>query len=118
MHWTVVQHTPVMDYTLDGSGPTTLTVEADIEAELEQEITLTDVNKKYTNRTADEITVSQDLDVQVYDLTAELYHADYPNEDDGVPIYQSQPWDSYQLSDDGDAHVRGVWRYHTARDTG
>ena len=118
VYWNIGQHTPVMEYTLDGSGSTTLTVEADIEAELEQEVTLTGINETYTTRTADEVTVSQDLDVEVYDLTAELYHADYPDEDDGVAIYQSQPWDSYQLSEDGDAHVRGVWRYYTARDTG
>ena len=112
------QHTPVIDYELAGQGATTLTVEADIEAELEQEVTLTGINETYTERTSEEVTVSQDLDAQIYDLTAEIYHADYPDEDDGVAIYQSQPWDSYQLTDDGEDRVRGVWRYYTARDTG
>ncbi|QFU84128.1 hypothetical protein GCU68_07275 [Natronorubrum aibiense] len=104
--------TPVFDYTFDHGGSTTLTLEADITARGERD----DGNE--TELVTDQVTVSQDLDVEVYDLEASVYHASYPNGDSGVAIYQDQPWHGYTLSDDGEATVRGVWRYYTARDTG
>jgi len=104
--------TPTFEYELDRGGSATLTLEADISARVEQDL------GNQTEVTTDQVTVSQDLEVEVYDLRASIYHASYPNGDHGVAIYQAQPWHGYTLSDDGEARVRGVWRYYTARDTG
>jgi len=104
-------HTPTFEYAFDRGGPATLTLEADISARVERD------RGNETEVITDQVTVSQDLDVEVYDLRASIYHASYPNGDSGVAIYQTQPWHGYTLSDDGEANVRGVWRYYTARDT-
>ncbi|WP_206335649.1 hypothetical protein [Natronolimnobius sp. AArcel1] len=106
-------HTPVLEYALDGNGPSTLTFEADIEVWLERE--LTDGNQTETE--VDNLIISNDLEVEVYDLSASIYYAEYPDGDTGIAIYQAQPWHGYILSEDGDAAVRGNWRYYTARDT-
>lgn len=113
------QQTPVLNYQLDGAGNTTVRVEADIEVELEQEITHQLNNESWTEYqyTTETVTVTDELDVEVYDLSAEVYHAEYPDGNAGVAIYQSQPWHGYELTDDGEASVRGNWRYYTARDT-
>ena len=113
------QHTPTVAYELDGAGPSTLAVEAAITAELEQTITERVGNQTRTRseRLTDNITVSQEVDATVYNLTATVYQAAYPDGDAGVAIYQSQPWHGYQLTADEEASVRGVWRYYTARDT-
>ena len=104
--------TPTFEYAFDHGGSATLTLEADISARVEQDLG----NEREV--VTDQVTVSQDLDVEVYDLQATVYHASYPNGDSGVAIYQDQPWHGYTLLDDGEAKVRGVWRYYTARDTG
>ncbi|MDR5673556.1 hypothetical protein RH858_10440 [Halalkaliarchaeum sp. AArc-GB] len=113
------QHTPLFDYELAGAGSSTLTFEAEIEVELEKEITEQVGNETRTRYEypTDSVTVSQTLDVDVYNLTAYIYHAEYPDGDSGVAIHQTQPWHGYVLTEDGDATVRGVWRYYTARDT-
>ncbi|ELY96224.1 hypothetical protein C483_00320 [Natrialba hulunbeirensis JCM 10989] len=113
------QHTPTLEYHLGGSGPSTLTFEADIEVRLEREITerVGNQTETRTELEIDELTVSSDLEVHVYDLTAVVYYAEYPDGSAGVAIYQAQPWHGYILSEDGDAVVRGNWRYYTARDT-
>jgi len=103
--------TPTFEYAFDRGGSTTLTLEADISARVERTV------GNETRVISDRVTVSQDLDVEIYDLRALIYHASYPNGDSGVAIYQDQPWHGYTLSDDGEAKVRGVWRYYTARDT-
>ena len=104
-------HTPTFDYSFDRGGSATLTLEADISARVERD------RGNETEIITDQVTVSQDLDVEVYDLQASVYHASYPNGDSGIAIYQAQPWHGYTLSESGDAKVRGVWRYYTARDT-
>jgi len=104
--------TPTIEYAFDRGGPATLTLEADISARVEQD------RGNETEVITDRVTVSQDLDIEVYDPQAWVYHASYPDGDSGVAIYQDQPWQGYTLSDDGEAKVRGVWRYYTARDTG
>ncbi len=113
------QHTPTIEYALEGSGTSTLTLEADIEVDLARSIT-----ERVGNRTSTQnetrsttLTVSSDLEVYVYDLSASIYSAEYPDGDAGVAIYQAQPWHGYILTEEGDATVRGVWRYYTARDT-
>ncbi|WP_226479871.1 hypothetical protein [Natrinema amylolyticum] len=103
--------TPIFEYGFDQGGEATLTLEADISARVEQE------GENETVVITDNVTVSQDLAVEIYDLRASIYHASYPNGDSGVAIYHAQPWHGYTLSDDGEAKVRGVWRYYTARDT-
>jgi len=103
--------TPVFTYSFSRGGSATLTLEADISAQVE-----TDLGNETDVRT-DQVTVSQDVPVEVYALQASVYHAVYPNGDQGVAIYQTQPWHGYTLSSDGSANARGVWRYYTGRDT-
>jgi len=124
---TAGHQTPVLEYRLDGSGPSTLTLEADIEVELEKRVTDRSGNETETHSETrrDSVTVSDDLDVRVYDLTAVIYEATYPDGDTGLAVYHSQPWHGYVLSEADsevtaeaeDVRVRGVWRYYTARDT-
>lgn len=112
--------TPTLDYTLEGSGNSTLTLEADIDVELEQKYT-DEVGDRTiitgTERHTDSLTVSSDLEVVVYNLTASVYHAEYPDGDNGVAIYQSLPWHGYILNEEKGAVVRGVWRYYNGHDT-
>ncbi|MWV40998.1 hypothetical protein GRS80_14895 [Natrialba sp. INN-245] len=115
IHNTSDEHTPQLEYELNGSGSTTLTLEADIEVELER--TVTRQNGSTTDTLTENLTVSDQRELEIYNLTASIYHAAYPDGDNGVAIYQSQPWHGYELTEDGDAVVRGVWRYYTARDT-
>lgn len=109
-------HKPVIEYDIEGLGSSTLTLEADIDVTIEVEVPGIGNETEYAFE-SDSLTVSDDLDVEVYDLRASIYHAEYPNEDDGVAIHQALPWHGYQLTEDGNATVRGVWRYYTARDT-
>ncbi|MCU4975040.1 hypothetical protein OB955_20255 [Halobacteria archaeon AArc-m2/3/4] len=111
------EQTPVIDYNLAGAGESNLTLEADIEARLEENITRETVGSSYSEYHTDTVTVSSEIDLRVYNLTASVYHAEYPDGGAGVAIYQSQPWHGYTLTEEGDAAVRGVWRYYTARDT-
>ncbi|WP_226007453.1 hypothetical protein [Natrinema salinisoli] len=103
--------TPTFDYEFDRGGSATLTLEADISARVKSRV------GNETEVSTDRVTVSQDLEVEIYELRTSIYHASYPNGDSGVAIYQAQPWHGYTLSDDGEAKVRGVWRYYTARET-
>lgn len=113
------QHTPTIEYELEGSGSSTLTFEADIEVELERTITERVGNRTVTRTEfeTDELTVSNEFDVNVYNQTASIYYAEYPDGEAGVAIYQSQPWHGYVLTEDETAAVRGNWRYYTARET-
>jgi len=112
-------HTPVIDYEIQDDWSATLTLEADIHARLKQTTTTrrwnqTDTNVTYRTETQ---TVSDSIDVEVYDLSASSYFAEYPNGDSGVAIFQSRPWQGYTLTDDGNASVHGIWRFYTARNT-
>lgn len=111
-------HKPVLSYDLTGQGASTLTLEADITATLEREVSVRRGNTTRTvTRTYDyDTTVSDSREFEVYNLTAEVHHALLPEGDRGAAIYQSQPWHGYSL-DREEAAVRGVWRYYTARDT-
>jgi hypothetical protein len=70
-----------------------------------------------TTRPNETVTVSDSVDVEVYDLTAYQHYAEYPNGDVGVAIFQSRPWQGYTLGNEDRDRVRGVWRFYTARDT-
>lgn len=109
------EHTPVLQYELDGSRATTLTLEADIEATVEAQ------KSPFSNSTqevhTDAITVSQTIPVEIYDLAASTYYATYPDGSTGLAVYQNQPWHGYTLTADGNTSVRGVWRYYTARES-
>lgn len=110
-------HTPAIDYQLDDDWSATLTLEAEIRVRLKKTIepnmaSGTDVVYREETRN-----VSDSIDVEIYDLSAYPYYAEYPNGDAGVAIFQSQPWQGYTLTDEGNASVRGVWRFYTARDT-
>lgn len=114
---TTGSHTPAIPYQLAADGSATLTLEADIRVRL---ATTTRRGRRtqgnVTYRTATR-TVSDTLDVEIYDLSTTLYRATYPNGDAGVAIFQSRPWQGFTLTDDGTARVRGVWRFYTARNT-
>jgi len=73
-------------------------------------------NTNVTYRTESR-TVSDSIDVEVYDLSTAVYEAEYPNGDAGVAIFQARPWHGYTLTANGDTRVRGVWRFYTARNT-
>lgn len=112
--------TPVVDYTLVDSGSTTLTLEADIEVELREEVSVGEGSAERSGSVArtDTVTVTDSVDVSVYDLSAYSYEAMYPNGDTGLAIHQTAPWHGFTLGGDDSSRVRGIWRYYTARDTG
>ncbi|MDS0301439.1 hypothetical protein NDI76_22170 [Halogeometricum sp. S1BR25-6] len=112
-------HTPAIDYQIDDDWSATLSLEAEIHVRLKKTIQTdgingTDIQVVYREETRN---VSDSIDVEIYDLSAHPYDAEYPNGDAGVAIFQSRPWQGYTLSDDGNASVRGVWRFYTARNT-
>ncbi|KAB1198970.1 hypothetical protein GJR99_11915 [Haloferax sp. MBLA0078] len=111
-------HTPELDYLLDETWSTTLSLEADIEVRLEETTETTIGNRTETTVTypTETITVSDSVGVEVYNLRAYSYYAEYPNGDAGIAIFQSRPWQGYTLTEDGESSVRGVWRFYTARD--
>jgi hypothetical protein len=138
-------HTPSIAYALTSEPQATaLTLEADIEARLSRTVETrrlvnVTVNQTVGNASApnetnatqrvkqvvrttrtrtvtnDSLTVSDSLDVAVYDLETTYYRARYPDGDAGVSIFSDQPWQGYRLGDG--ERVRGVWRFYTARDT-
>ncbi|AWB28435.1 hypothetical protein HARCEL1_12360 [Halococcoides cellulosivorans] len=112
-------HTPALDYQIVGDQETTLTLEAEISVRLKKAITsglgnqtTTDVSYRTESRN-----VSDSIAVEVYDISASPYYAEYPNGDTGVAIFQSQLWQGYSLTADGETRVRGLWRFYTARNT-
>jgi len=112
-------HTPILDYQIKQGWSASLTLEADIHTQLKKTTRIdrgnyTDV---YVDYPTERRTVSDSIDVQIYDLSATPSYAEYPNGDTGVAIFQSQPWQGYRLTADTDAKVRGVWRFYTARDS-
>ena len=113
-------HRPALAYTTDEAS--NLTLEADIEVTLRVEDAADDVvNESDRTRTGDlvteTVTVSDTVDVDLYDLRASVHYAEYPNGETGASIYQTEPWQGYTLESSGQARVRGVWRFFTARDT-
>jgi hypothetical protein len=102
-------HTPTIEYQLGEIRSTELTLEAEINVRL-QHVTPDGVTYENESRT-----VSDSIAVEVYDPVASPYYAEYPNGDAGIAIFQSRPWQGYILTADGNATVRGVWRFYTAR---
>nr|WP_240452065.1 hypothetical protein [Halostella salina] len=111
--------TPSIDYRLAGDGEATLSIEAEIQVRLNKTVRIDRGNETEVNITypTEELTVSDELAVEIYDLSAYPYYAEYPNGDTGVAVYQSRPWQGYTLTEAGTTSVRGVWRFYTARDT-
>jgi hypothetical protein len=112
-------HTPALEYQIEDDWSTTLTLEAEIDVRLKKTVRTdhgdeTDVDVTYQTES---LNVTDSIDVEIYDLTAYPYYAEYPNGDTGVAIFQSRPWQGYTLTDNGSARVRGVWRFYTARNT-
>ena len=125
-------HRPNLSYETESAE--NFTLEADIEVvlapagEVNETVTnATDGNASEAARNASDITpadgdvvtetvtVSDRIPVDLYDLRASLHHAEYPNGETGAAIYQTAPWQGYSLDETGDARVRGVWRFFTAR---
>ncbi|WP_049917030.1 hypothetical protein [Halogeometricum pallidum] len=112
-------HTPALDYRIDDDWSATLSLEAEIHIRLKKTIQTDGINGTSVDVVYREETrnVSDSVDVEIYDLSAYPYYAEYPNDDAGVAIFQSRPWQGYTLTDEGNASVRGVWRFYTARNT-
>ncbi|WP_321112112.1 hypothetical protein [Halorussus salinisoli] len=106
---------PAFDYAGLESSTSTVTIEAEIEVTFQRPPSGTQTGLRES--VTDTVVVSDSVPVNVYDLQVFASHSTYPNGDVGVAIYQNRPWQSYQLSSDGTANVRGVWRFYTARDT-
>lgn len=124
-------HRPNLTYDLHGRTGE-LTLEADVEVILEKRVEdtyyVTVTGPNGTNRTEkrwrsstttveDSVTVTDEIDVEVYDLSVALYRTTYPDGSSGIAVFQSRPWQGYTLDEDGSTRVRGVWRFYTARDT-
>lgn len=112
-------HTPALQYELQDDGQVTLTLEAEIHVGLRGTTRRNESGPvvNITTRT-ETLTVRDSVTVEVSDLSASVYYAEYPNGDTGVAVFQSQPWQGYTLTANESARVRGVWRFYTARDTG
>lgn len=112
------KQTPELEYTTTEVDRTTLTLEADIRAELQKRtIEEGNLTRTQTERVLDDVTVSQTVPVIVYDPMATVHYAEYPNDEDGIAISQPSPWNGFSLGENGNESVRGIWRYYTARDT-
>jgi len=111
-------HTPALDYDLADDEQVQLTFEATISVALTKTIRIERGNITTIDHVdqTETLTVSESTTVEVYNLSATSYYADYPNGDTGVAIFQSQPWQGYTLTGAGTERVRGVWRFYTARD--
>jgi hypothetical protein len=112
-------HTPALDYQIEDDWSAKLTLEAEISVRLKKTTRIdrgdeTDVEVTYRTES---LNVSDSIAVEIYDLSAYPYYAEYPNGDAGVAIFQSRPWQGYTLTENGSARVRGVWRFYTARNT-
>ncbi|WP_246308109.1 hypothetical protein [Halorarum salinum] len=109
--------TPALEYDTSVTESTSLTFEADIRVTLTRADRTGTGDGTRTETTVDEVTVSDTILIQVYEPAVERYSARYPNGDVGLAVYQTQPWHGYSLTESGEARIRGVWRYYTARDT-
>ncbi|WP_345781980.1 hypothetical protein [Natrinema salsiterrestre] len=112
-------HTPTLNYQIEDAWSANLTLEAEIDVRLKKTTQTgrnnqTDTTVSYRTESH---TVSDSIDVEIYDFSASTYYAEYPNGDSGVATFQSRPWQGYTLTEDGDTRVRGVWRFYTARNT-
>lgn len=121
-------HWPALRYALtdDQTDVESFRIEADINATLEKEIvtrhvvngtngTLETVIDVDTEMYSDSVTVSDEINVSIYDLRATAHFTEYPNGETGVSISQTAPWQGYSLNADGSMSVRGIWRFFTAR---
>jgi hypothetical protein len=121
-------HHPKLQYNVDGDVET-LRLEADINTTLQKSVEASrEVNRSLGNGTEiidinktvlvnDSVTVTDEIDVDVYDLRATAHFSKYPDGKMGVSIYQTEPWQGYSLTENGSHRVRGVWRFFNARDT-
>jgi hypothetical protein len=112
-------HTPALDYQITDDWSANLTLEAEISVRLRKTVRTDLSDRRNVNVTyrTESRNVSDSIAVEIYDLSAYPYHAEYPNGDAGVAIFQSRPWQGYTLTEDGEARVRGIWRFYTARNT-
>ncbi|TKX72448.1 hypothetical protein EXE40_04165 [Halorubrum sp. GN11GM_10-3_MGM] len=110
-------HTPALNYQIEDDWSANLTLVAEISVRLKKMTRVGDSDQTdITYRTASH-TVSDALNVEIYDLSATRYDAEYPNGDAGVAMFQSRPWQGYTLTESENTRVRGVWRFYTARNT-
>lgn len=126
--------TPVLNYSLQGTGATTLRLEATIAVTLRKR---TDRYRCENATTADldrsscrwvvngsrsietTVEVADTVDGTVYDLDPAVSTVQYPgpNGDVGIAVFQQVPWQGYVIGADNSTGVNGVWRFYTARDT-
>ncbi|SDY93019.1 hypothetical protein SAMN05216564_1165 [Halopenitus persicus] len=111
-------HKPIISYDFSDEWSATLTLEADIRTHLRRlaiDRSGRTPSYHYSNR-RETVSVSQSVDVSIYDFNAYPHYVSYPDGDAGLVISQPRPWRGIVLSDSG-PEVRGVWRFFTARDT-
>lgn len=111
-------HTPTIEYALDRSGSTTLTLTAEIHVQLQKTTQIHHSNGTTVYRTTRTETrvVSDTIEGEIYDPASHIDSITYPNGNTGVAIFLAQPWQGYTLNVDGTTQVRGTWRFYTARD--
>ena len=107
-------HTPALPYTLS-NGSETLQLEADIRVSVAEQGTGS--AQTIGSIGSETITVSDTIEVRTYDLQASISTARYPDGDRGIAVFRNAPWQGIELTANGSHHVRGVWRFYTARDT-
>ena len=103
-------HTPTLQYDLQTNGQVTVTLEATIHVRLRGTVRENGTGAA-TNTTVrtETLTVRDSLTAEVYDLSASVYYAEYPNGDTGVAVFQTRPWQGYTLTANESTRVRGVW---------
>jgi hypothetical protein len=116
-------HKPNISYSL-GNSVQTLRLEADIEVTLFKTYVRWDdtgPNRTQVEREVtvlnDSVTVTDTIDIDVYELRAISYRSEYPGGKTGVAVLQNKPWQGYTLNENGTERVRGVWRFFNARET-
>lgn len=127
--------TPVLNYSLRGTGRTTLRLEATIAVTLRHRTdsyscanatATTDLatrscrwvtNGSHSVRTA--VEVADTVNGTIYDLDPMVSTVEYPapTGDVGIAVFQDVPWQGYVIGADSDDRVSGVWRFYTIRDS-
>ena len=74
----------------------------------------TEVSHEY-NHHNETVTVTDQLDVETYDLDVSGRYVEYPDGDTGIALTADRPWLGLSLPQ---GTVTGTWRFYSARDTG
>jgi len=122
-------HTPQLSFEDLKEGEHEITLAANVTARVEEHIrNETEVCKRKGNETTchtevnhtyihhnETVTVTDQVEVVVYDLQLSVQTAQYPNGDMAVAVTADRPWLGYSFPD---SDVVGTWRFYSARDPG